>query len=426
MRLFPAALALVTLGSALTSAQVSSAPAPVLAYEGRLIEAGASADGSRSFEFSVVDASGNPLWASGTQKLNVRDGLYSVILGSAGMPPLPSSVLSGTNLFLRTTVDTITVSPDVPLIPVLQASAAWTLNGSFAGDISGTQLAISVDKIKGIPLALTTAPSAGEILTFDGVHWTAAPPATITGLQGPAGAVGPAGAPGPTGAKGSAGLPGPQGPAGQDGSGTGFSFRQAFDEAATYAPYDVVTYAGSTYVAIASTAPGGATPDSNAATWSLMARQGVAGQAGPAGPSGQPGSTGATGPIGPTGPAGPAGPTGLAGPRGPSGSATTAIVLSDTPTIVTNATLGSHFRITLGGDRTLAAPVGMIDGQKITWEFIQDASGSHALTLDPTFSFGTDVTGVSLSVTPNRHDFMGAIYNASVGKWYVLSFAKGY
>jgi hypothetical protein len=137
-----------------------------------------------------------------------------------------------------------------------------------------------------------------------------------TGAQGPAGPVGPMGFPGATGAPGATGPVGP--------SGTGFNFRKAFDTAATYAANDVVSYNGSSYVAIAANSgPSNLTPDINTASWTVMAAQGAAGAAGSAGaqgPAGAPGATGGTGATGAVGPAGPAGPMGPVGLQGPAGS----------------------------------------------------------------------------------------------------------
>ena len=123
-----------------------------------------------------------------------------------------------------------------------------------------------------------------------------------TGPQGPQGQIGPAGPQGATGAQGLQGPPGvdgaqgPQGP--QGAAGQGFNFRAAFDNTASYAAYDVVSFNGSTYNAKAATNPGDPAPDVNP-NWSVMAQQGAAGPAGAAGPQG---------PLGPVGPVGPPGP----------------------------------------------------------------------------------------------------------------------
>ena len=104
----------------------------------------------------------------------------------------------------------------------------------------------------------------------------------------------------------------------------------------------------------------------------------------------------------------------------------TPTTLSDGATINTDASQGTHFRVTLGGNRTLANPTGAVDGQRITWEIIQDGTGSRTLSYGSKFTFGTDVTSPVLSTTAAKRDFIGAIYNASADKFYVVGFARGF
>lgn len=144
------------------------------------------------------------------------------------------------------------------------------------------------------------------------------------GLQGPAGPQGPIG---PVGLQGLPGIPGPIGPQGPQGpagvNGVSFNFRNAFDPNATYAVNDVVTFNGSTYIAIAaSQGPNNLTPDMNPSAWTLLAEAGATGTpgvTGPQGPQGLPGNPGAQGPQGISGPTGPQGLQGLTGPAGPQG-----------------------------------------------------------------------------------------------------------
>jgi hypothetical protein len=109
------------------------------------------------------------------------------------------------------------------------------------------------------------------------------------------------------------------------------------------------------------------------------------------------------------------------------GSFTTGVVtLTDGATIATDASLGNLFRVTLGGNRTLGNPTNAVDGQKITWELIQDGSGNRTISLDTKFALGSDITSVTLTTTAGKRDFLGAIYNSATDKWYVVSFVKGY
>lgn len=102
------------------------------------------------------------------------------------------------------------------------------------------------------------------------------------------------------------------------------------------------------------------------------------------------------------------------------------VALTDASTINTDAALGNRFRVTLGGNRTLANPTNATDGQEIIWEIIQDGTGLRTITLGSEFAFGTDITSVTLTTTADKRDFLGAVYNSTTSKWYVIAFARGY
>jgi hypothetical protein len=194
--------------------------------------------------------------------------------------------------------------------------------------------------------------SATSLAGATGPRGTAGTPGA-TGAPGPTGATGPVGATGagatgatgtqgPTGPGGGAtGSTGPAGATGSPGGATGAtgatgsvlnSWKGLWAGLTAYAAGDIVEYAGSTYIAIASTT--GDLPDSSPTKWSLMAEMGFtgatgAGTAGATGAGGPAGATGATGPAGATG----AGATGATGPKGitwqGSWSAATAYVVGD-------------------------------------------------------------------------------------------------
>ena len=149
------ALALILGFAGPVSAQVADpAPSPVLAYVGRLVESNQPVTGERPFVFTILDSNGNELWTSGQQTLTVTGGLYGIVLGAAGMPALPATLTNRANLHLRVNADGVQLSPDVALVPALQASVAWKVIGPFSGDVSGTQQSISVDKLQGTPARL--------------------------------------------------------------------------------------------------------------------------------------------------------------------------------------------------------------------------------------------------------------------------------
>jgi len=104
----------------------------------------------------------------------------------------------------------------------------------------------------------------------------------------------------------------------------------------------------------------------------------------------------------------------------------TPVTLTDGATISTNAALSTRFRVTLGGNRTLANPSNPADGEQCVWEVIQDGTGSRTLTLGSAFEFGNDVVALNLSTAAGAHDFVTATYNAGTSKWYVVGVQHGY
>lgn len=102
------------------------------------------------------------------------------------------------------------------------------------------------------------------------------------------------------------------------------------------------------------------------------------------------------------------------------------VALTDGTTIATDASLGSYFSVTLGGNRTLSNPTNASDGEKIMWAIKQDATGSRTLALGTNFTFGTDLTAISMSTTASVTDYLTVIYDATSGHFRVVSFLRGY
>lgn len=100
------------------------------------------------------------------------------------------------------------------------------------------------------------------------------------------------------------------------------------------------------------------------------------------------------------------------------------IALVDAATIGVNCKLGSHFYVTLAGNRTLGKPSNMRDGQRLIFELIQDSTGSRTITLDASFSNGPWT--ITLTTTANKRDFLECVYSAIDDKLYITNFQKGY
>ena len=210
------ALALLLASAAPLAAGAQDAPPrPAISYQGRLLEASVPVTGSRSMTFAILDAEGAEAWSSGALTVNVSGGLYAVVLGKSPMPAIPEAVLGKAGLRLRLKVGATVLTPDVDLVPALQARAAFQFTGALAGDVEGTQEATVVTSLQGRPLdLLSAAPTAGQALVFDGTRWAAA---AVAGPQGATGAAGPTGPQGLQGVAGAVGPTGPQGPQGLQG-----------------------------------------------------------------------------------------------------------------------------------------------------------------------------------------------------------------
>ena len=100
--------------------------------------------------------------------------------------------------------------------------------------------------------------------------------------------------------------------------------------------------------------------------------------------------------------------------------------LTDNATIALNAALGTYFKVTLGGNRTMGTPTNPTDGQRIVIEVTQDGTGSRTLDLGTAFVFGSSFTSITLSTAAGKIDLIGAIYSATKGKWLVTAFAAGF
>lgn len=101
------------------------------------------------------------------------------------------------------------------------------------------------------------------------------------------------------------------------------------------------------------------------------------------------------------------------------------VALTDAATIVVDASLGNHFRVTIAGNRTLGAPSNPTDGQKIVFEVIQDGTGSRTLAYNAAYAFSTDIPSPTLTTAASKRDFLGFSYNSTSAVWYCLAVLRG-
>lgn len=101
------------------------------------------------------------------------------------------------------------------------------------------------------------------------------------------------------------------------------------------------------------------------------------------------------------------------------------VTLADAATIAVDASAGNDWRVTLGGDRTLAAPTNPADGQQVTLTVTQDATGGRTLAFDAVFKFGT-AGAPALTATAGGADILGFRYYATAAVWRYMGASQGF
>lgn len=88
--------------------------------------------------------------------------------------------------------------------------------------------------------------------------------------------------------------------------------------------------------------------------------------------------------------------------------------LTDQATVTWDASTEDVCKLTLGGNRTLAAPTNSTTGQFISILVIQDGTGSRTITWNAVYEFASD-TAPTLTTTANLGDVFVFRYNGA--KW---------
>ena len=88
--------------------------------------------------------------------------------------------------------------------------------------------------------------------------------------------------------------------------------------------------------------------------------------------------------------------------------------LTDQATVAWDASTQDVCKLTLGGNRTMAAPTNNTTGQFISILVIQDGTGSRTLTWNAVFEFASD-TAPTLTTTASLGDVF--VFRYSGSKW---------
>jgi hypothetical protein len=89
------------------------------------------------------------------------------------------------------------------------------------------------------------------------------------------------------------------------------------------------------------------------------------------------------------------------------------VTLTDGTTITPNVSSGAQlYKVTLGGNRTMAAPTGLVTGQRFEMEIIQDGTGSRTLTWNSLYSWPAG-TAPTLTTTASKADLFTFMYSGT-------------
>jgi hypothetical protein len=180
-------LALASLASLNCPLSTVHAQGTAFTYQGRLNVNGSPASGSYDFRFRLaVDPYGdNYFRQTNLSGQAVSDGLFVATLDFG------AGAFNGSNYWLEIAVRTngagpyTTLNPLQPVLPApyavfsgsaatatsaASATTAANFTGPLAGDVTGTQGATVVQKIRGVGVSVT-APAANQYLRYDGTQW---------------------------------------------------------------------------------------------------------------------------------------------------------------------------------------------------------------------------------------------------------------
>ncbi len=101
--------------------------------------------------------------------------------------------------------------------------------------------------------------------------------------------------------------------------------------------------------------------------------------------------------------------------------------MADGATVTPNADTTELGAVTLGGNRTFAAPTGAPDdGQQLQFRVKQDATGSRTITWNAVYRFSTDLPAPVLTTTALKTDYVVFQWNAADAKWDHVALNRGF
>jgi hypothetical protein len=102
-------------------------------------------------------------------------------------------------------------------------------------------------------------------------------------------------------------------------------------------------------------------------------------------------------------------------------------IAGTTGDITFDASLGRHFRVTMGGARRLSATIGMQDGMMVLLEILQDGVGGRVLTFqDANGGWVDGGNAITISTVANKRSYIVAVYHSGLQRWHMLGVRAGF
>ena len=91
--------------------------------------------------------------------------------------------------------------------------------------------------------------------------------------------------------------------------------------------------------------------------------------------------------------------------------------LTDGATITPDCDLGTVWEVTLGGDRTMAAPTNPQDGMTFVLTIKQDGTGTRLITWNAVFDWSSGTAPTLTTTLTTGRDVISGVYNLTDDKW---------
>jgi len=96
-------------------------------------------------------------------------------------------------------------------------------------------------------------------------------------------------------------------------------------------------------------------------------------------------------------------------------------IMNSTASITNDARFGGEWKITLTNNVSLLPPTQAFDGQKFSWQFLQDGTGEKTVTPTSGFAWSTNVPSINLSTNANSWSLLEGFYSTNTAKIHVTA-----